>query len=199
MFTGLVQHIGKIRSIDKSSGDLKFEIETDMNMSEVQMGASICCSGCCLTVVDKTENSFSVDVSNETLSKTTLGAWEVMTRVNLEPSLKVGDEMGGHFVSGHIDSCAQILSIEQDAGSRRIKVSIPEGMSLYIAAKGSITIDGISLTVNKVCDTSFNVNIIPHTWDNTTLSDRNIGDDVNIEIDMLARYVRRMIEVKDQA
>ncbi len=199
MFTGLVQHIGKIRSIDKSSGDLKFEIETDMNMSEVQMGASICCSGCCLTVVDKTDSSFFVDVSNETLSKTNLGAWEVMTCVNLEPSLKVGDEMGGHFVSGHIDSCAQILSIEQDAGSRRIKVSIPEGMSQYIPAKGSITIDGISLTVNKVCDTSFNVNIIPHTWDNTTLSDRNIGDDVNIEIDMLARYVRRMIEVKDQA
>ena len=195
MFTGLIKNIGKISAIDKSQGDLRLEIETDMNLKAVQIGASICCSGCCLTVVEKSEDSFSVDVSAETLSKTILGSWQLKTRINLEPSLKVGDEMGGHFVSGHVDATTKILSIEPDGASRRIEIAIPDNLKKYIAAKGSITINGISLTINDIDDTSFDVNIIPHTWDNTTLSDSNIGDDVNIEIDMLARYVARMIEV----
>ncbi len=197
MFTGLVQDIGIIRNIDSSRGDLRIEIETNMNMSKVQMGASICCSGCCLTVVQKTKNSFFVDVSAESLDKTIIGAWEVMTRVNLEPSLKVGDELGGHFVSGHVDATTEILSITKDGGSHRLKIAYPKDLGQYITAKGSITIDGISLTVNELDNTGFGVNIIPHTWDNTTLSDRKVGDKVNIEIDMLARYVSRIIEVKD--
>ncbi len=196
MFTGLVQDIGIIRSIDSSRGDLRIEIETNMNLSKVQIGASICCSGCCLTVVQKTNNSFFVDVSAESLGKTIIGAWKVMTRINLEPSLKAGDEMGGHFVSGHIDATTEILSITKDGDSRRFKIAFPKGLEQFIASKGSITIDGISLTVNDVDNTGFGVNIIPHTWDNTTLSDKSAGDKVNIEIDMLARYVARQIECR---
>ena len=198
MFTGLIQNIGTIRSLDKSRGDLRIEIETDMNLSKVQIGASVCCSGCCLTLTDKTNNSFFVDVSAESLSKTIIGAWGVMTRINLEPSLKVGDEIGGHFVSGHVDTVTKILDITKDGDSHRIKIAIPQGFEKYIAAKGSITLDGISLTVNEVDNTSFGVNIIPHTWDNTTLSNRNIGDEINIEIDSLARYVARHMECEGQ-
>lgn len=196
MFTGLVQDIGVIRGIDDTRGDLRIEIETNMNLSVVPMGASICCSGCCLTVVDKTENSFFVDVSKESLNKTIIGAWRVMTRINLEPSLKLGDEMGGHIVSGHVDAVTKIETIQEEGDSHRLKVAIPKGMDAFLAPKGSVTIDGISLTVNEVDDTSFGVNIIPHTWEHTTLSDRVAGDDVNIEIDMLARYVARMLEVQ---
>ncbi len=199
MFTGLVQEIGVVRSIVKSRSDLRIGIGTIMNLSEVQVGASICCSGCCLTVVDKTENSFSVDVSSETLSKTIIDAWQVKTRINLEPSLKVGDELGGHFVSGHVDATTKILKITEEGGSYRLKIAIPQALEIFIAAKGSVTLDGISLTVNDVDDTSFNVNIIPHTWTKTTLSDRRVGDDVNIEIDLLARYAVNMLNKKDTA
>ncbi len=198
MFTGLVQDIGVIRDIDNARGDLRIEIETNMNLSVVPMGASICCSGCCLTVVDKTENSFFVDVSKESLNKTIIGAWRVMTRINLEPSLKLGDEMGGHIVSGHVDAVTKIGTIQKEGDSHRLKIAIPKGMEGFLAQKGSVTIDGISLTVNEVDDTSFGVNIIPHTWEHTTLSDRVAGDDVNIEIDMLARYVARMLEVQNK-
>lgn len=197
MFTGLVQEIGVVRSIIKSRGDLRIEIGTLMNLSAVQMGASICCSGCCLTVVDKTESSFFIDVSNESLNKTIIGAWQVKTRINLEPSLKVGDELGGHFVSGHVDATTEILGITEDGGSYRLNISIPSALEIFIAEKGSVTIDGISLTVNDVDDTSFNVNIIPHTWAKTTLSDRHVGDKVNIEIDLLARYAVNMLNKKD--
>lgn len=199
MFTGLVQEIGVVRSIVKSRGDMRIEIGTIMNLSAVQLGASICCSGCCLTVVDKTESSFSVDVSSETLSKTIIDAWQVKTRINLEASLKVGDEMGGHFVSGHVDATTKILEIKEEGGSYGLKIAIPSALKIFIATKGSVTLDGISLTVNDVDDTSFNVNIIPHTWANTTLSDRHVGDEVNIEIDLLARYAVNMLNKKDTA
>ncbi|PCJ02784.1 MAG: riboflavin synthase [Alphaproteobacteria bacterium] len=199
MFTGLVREIGVVRSIIKSRGDMRIEIGTLMNLSSVQLGASICCSGCCLTVVDKTESSFSVDVSNETLSKTIIDAWQIKTRINLEPSLKVGDDMGGHFVSGHVDATTKILEIKEEGGSYRLKITIPSALRIFIAEKGSVTIDGISLTVNDVDDTSFNVNIIPHTWAKTTLSDRQVGDEVNIEIDLLARYAVNMLNKKDEA
>ena len=194
MFTGLIQDIGIIRSIDNTRGDLQIEIETNMDLSKIQIGASISCSGCCLTVVNKSDNSFFVDVSAETLSKTIIGTWRVLSRINLEPSLKVGDEIGGHFVSGHVDATTKILEITKEGDSRRIKIAIPPQMESYLAAKGSITIDGISLTVNEVDDAGFGVNIIPHTWNNTTLSDRIVGDYINIEIDMLARYIVRQIE-----
>ncbi len=196
MFTGLVKDIGTIKSIDKNNGDMRIEIDTNMNLSNINIGASICCSGCCLTVVEKAKNSFSVDVSNETLSKTNLGAWRVMNQVNLEPSLKVGDEVGGHFVSGHIDATSKVIDIVKDAGSYRFEIEIPKNLDKYIATKGSIAIDGISLTVNEVNSNSFGVNIIPHTWSNTTLNARKVGDLVNIEIDLLARYVVRSLETQ---
>ncbi len=197
MFTGLVQDIGVIKNLDNSGGDLGIEIDTNMNMAQVQMGASICCSGCCLTVTKKTDKSFFVEVSAESLNKTIIGAWRAMTRINIEPSLKVGDEMGGHFVSGHVDTTTKILDISVEGDSRRFKIDIPKGYEKYIAEKGSVAIDGISLTVNEVGATSFGVNIISHTWDNTTLSNRKVGDAVNIEIDMLARYVARQFEVSN--
>ena len=199
MFTGLVQDIGVICSLDKTRADLRIEVETQMNLSAVQLGASICCSGCCLTVVDKANSSLFFDVSAESLSKTIIGAWEVKTRINLEPSLKVGDEVGGHFVSGHVDATTKIVEILEDGGSYRLKIAIPSGLGMFIAPKGSVTLDGISLTVNDVDDTSFYVNIIPHTWSNTTLSDRHIGDDINIEIDMLARYAVNMLNKRNMA
>ena len=190
MFTGLVQDIGTIREVIKyDGGDIRCVIETNMNLGAVQMGASICCSGVCLTVVEKSENSFTVDISVETLRKTHLGSWGVMTRINLEPSLKVGDEIGGHFVSGHVDTVTTIEAIEDEGESKRIVLKMPQGFERFIAPKGSIVIDGISLTVNDVTDNTFDVNIIPHTLEMTTLQDRKINDEVNIEIDMMARYV----------
>ena len=190
MFTGLVQDIGTIREVIKyDGGDIRCVIETNMNLGAVQMGASICCSGVCLTVVEKSENSFTVDISVETLRKTHLGSWGVMTRINLEPSLKVGDEIGGHFVSGHVDTVTTIEAIEDEGETKRIVLKMPQGFERFIAPKGSIVIDGISLTVNDVTDNTFDVNIIPHTLEMTTLQDRKINDEVNIEIDMMARYV----------
>ncbi|MGH1403335.1 MAG: riboflavin synthase [Alphaproteobacteria bacterium] len=197
MFTGLIQDIGVIRSVEGGDGGVRFEVETKMNLDDTPLGASICCSGCCLTVVEKSKNTFYVDVSQETLSRTNLGAWQVMTRVNLEPSLKVGDELGGHIVSGHVDAVTKIETIEADGNSYRIRILIPEGLAPFIAEKGSVSLDGISLTVNDVTKVDFGVNIIPHTWQETTLSDRQSGDHINIEIDMLARYVARMVECKN--
>ena len=195
MFTGLIQDIGTIQNVFKNEGgDIRCVIETNMDLSQVQMGASICCSGACLTVVDKTKNTFTVDVSNETLRKTNLGAWGVMTHINLEPSLKVGDEVGGHFVSGHVDTITHVLSIKPEGESKRIVFKIPQGFQKYIASKGSIVIDGISLTVNDVTNETFDVNIIPHTMQKTTLGEKKVGDTLNLEIDVLARYVARMME-----
>ena len=197
MFTGLIQGVGIIKDVNNSSGDLCIEILTKMNLSLVHLGASICCSGCCLTVTKKAKNSFFVEVSAESLSKTTIASWGEGVKINLEPSLKVGDEIGGHFVSGHIDCVTKVLSIKKDGSSHRFKIAIPKGYYKYIAEKASIAIDGISLTINEVDDISFGVNIISHTWNNTTLSDRVVGDMVNMEVDMLARYVARMYEVNN--
>ena len=196
MFTGLIQDIGIIRERDQSRADVRFEIETNMTLEDIAIGASICCSGCCLSVVEKTQNTFSVDVSKESLDKTNLSEWKTGGRVNLEPSLKLGDELGGHMVSGHVDTTTKILNITPEGDSYRIKVEIPDELRSMIASKGSIAIDGISLTVNEVEDTYFGVNIIPITWSHTTLGDRQAGDQVNLEIDMLARYVARQLEVK---
>ncbi len=194
MFTGLVQDIGTVKQIHKSDSDMRIEIDTKMPLNEVKIGSSVSCAGCCLTVVEKTNSSLFFDVSSETLNRTTIGSWRVMTHVNLEPSLKVGDEVGGHFVSGHVDSMTKIIDIQGDAGSRRLTIAIPKGYEKYIVPKGSITLDGVSLTVNEVHDQSFGVNIIPHTWENTTLQNLNGGDELNIEIDMLARYVAKMMK-----
>ncbi len=197
MFTGLVQDIGVIKSIDKSSGDWRIEVDVSLNVTSVQIGASVACSGCCLTVVDKSNSSLFFDVSEESLSKTIIGSWSVTTRINIEPSLKLGDEMGGHIVSGHVDCVSKIIAIEPEGDSHRIKIAIPEGFEQYFASKGSVTIDGVSLTVNEVEGDCFGVNIIPHTWEHTTLGDRQAGDQINIEIDMLARYVARMLALRE--
>ncbi len=195
MFTGLIQDIGRVKSVDKK-GDWRIVIETAMDMARHDIGASIACSGCCLTVVEKTDNSFAVDVSAESLSKTIIDRWEVGSRVNLEPSLRLGDEMGGHIVSGHVDGLARLMDIKDEGDSKRLIIELPDVFAPYVAAKGSIALDGISLTVNEVNGARFGVNIIAHTWGATTLSDRAVGDALNFEIDMLARYVARMMDIK---
>lgn len=197
MFTGLIQDIGIIKSIDESRGDLRIEIESKMNLETIQLGASVCCSGCCLTMVHKDSQSMFFDVSKESLDKTIIGSWVVGSRVNLEPSLKVGDEIGGHFVSGHVDATTKIIKMVQEGDSWRITFEMSSDIRPYIAPKGSVTIDGISLTVNEVDNESFGVNIIDHTWQHTTLSDRKVSDFVNIEIDMLARYVANMLQQRE--
>jgi riboflavin synthase len=161
-------------------------------MKDVSLGASIACSGCCLTVTEKGSNWFDVYVSGETLSKTNLANWQTNSEINLERSLRLGDEMGGHIVSGHVDGLATIKSIEPEGESWRIKIEAAHGFEKLIAAKGSIALDGISLTVNAINDNLFDVNIIPHTLNVTTLGNRKVGDKLNMEIDMLARYVARI-------
>ncbi|NCT40760.1 MAG: riboflavin synthase [Alphaproteobacteria bacterium] len=197
MFTGLIQDIGRVRSIDKD-GDWRIVIETNMDMSRHDIGASIACSGCCLTVVEKGADAdgdwFAVDVSHESLGLTVIGSWEEGARVNLEPSLRLGDEMGGHIVSGHVDGLAELTEIKEDHDSWRLSIRVPHDLAGFIASKGSVALDGISLTVNEVEGDVFGVNIIPHTWEHTTLSNRRVGDNLNLEIDMLARYVARMLQ-----
>ncbi|RYG18155.1 MAG: riboflavin synthase, partial [Caulobacteraceae bacterium] len=158
------------------------------------LGASISHAGCCLTVTEKAPGWFAVEVSNETLSKTTLGVWKAGDGVNLERAARLGDEMGGHVVSGHVDGLGRIVSITPEGGSHRVEVEAPAPLHRYIAAKGSITVDGVSLTVNAVEGQIFSLNIIPHTWEVTTLGRLKVGDQVNLEIDMLARYLARWQE-----
>lgn len=193
MFTGIITDIGTVTRVDDTRGDKRFDITTQWDMTDVPMGASIACSGCCLTVVAKTQNSFTVDVSGESLSKTNLGQWVVGSRINLESSLKFGDELGGHLVSGHVDGLAILEDISLDGDSHRLKIRAPAHLKQFVAPKGSIALDGISLTVNEVEDDVFGINIIPHTWDVTTMGQRKIGDHINMEVDMLARYVARIL------
>lgn len=195
MFTGIVTDIGEVTNLEKN-GDTRIAIRTAYDTSTIDFGASIACSGCCLTVVDKGENWFSVDVSGETLSCTSLGSWAVGTPVNLERALKVGEELGGHIVTGHVDCVGNVIAVEVDGDSKKFTFSLPAAFKNFIAEKGSVTIDGASLTINTVTDnkdvTHFCVNIIPHTQEKTTFGGLAEGDYVNIEIDILARYVARM-------
>lgn len=198
MFTGIVTDIGRVREVRETDRDRRYEIETAWNTDGIDLGASISHAGCCLTVTEKGHDSrggwFAVEVSNETLSKTTLGGWKTGDGVNLERAAKLGDEMGGHVVSGHVDGLGRVVSITPEGGSHRIEVEAPAPLHRYIAAKGSITVDGVSLTVNAVQGQVFSLNIIPHTWDVTTLGGLKVGDLVNLEIDMLARYLARWQE-----
>ena len=195
MFSGIITDLGQVRAI-QASGDTRFEFSTGFDMASVDMGASICCSGACLTVVDKgadgVDGWFAADVSAETLSKTTLGDWREGTPVNFERALKVGDEMGGHIVSGHVDGVAVVMARRPDGDSLRFSFEAPAELSRFIARKGSIALDGISLTVNEVDVNTFGVNIIPHTSEHTTLGTTQVGDKVNLEVDLLARYVARL-------
>lgn len=194
MFTGIVTDVGRVRSVAETNRDRRFEVETAFDLSTVDIGASISHAGCCLTVVEKGEGWFAVEVSGETLSKTTLDAWSEGTAVNLERAAKVGDELGGHIVSGHVDGVGEVVSVAEEGGSHRVQVRVPRPLHRYIAPKGSITVEGVSLTVNEVEDDVFGVNLIPHTWDVTTLGRLVAGAKVNLEIDMLARYLARWRE-----
>ena len=194
MFTGIITDVGKVRSVKQTDRDRRYEIETAYDLAGVDIGASISHAGCCLTVVEKGEGWFAVEVSGETLAKTTLGAWKAGDPVNLERAAKVGDELGGHIVSGHVDGVGEVVSVEPEGGSRRIRIRAPRPLHRFIAPKGSIAVEGVSLTVNEVGDDVFGVNIIPHTWEVTTLGDLKPGDAVNLEIDMLARYLARWQE-----
>ncbi len=193
MFTGIVTDIGSVRAILKR-GDTRFEISTSYELAGVDIGASIACNGCCLTVIGKGPDWFAIAASAETLSKTTLGNWRKGTRINLERALKLGDELGGHIVSGHVDGVGEILSITPEGGSQRFRFRVPRELARFIAPKGSVAIDGTSLTVNQVEGLDFGVNIIAHTQAVTTWGHAEPGQAVNIEIDMLARYVARLAE-----
>ena len=194
MFTGIVTDIGRVRSVKQTERDRRYEIETAWDTAGIDLGASISHAGCCLTVTEKGHGWFAVEVSGETLSKTTLGGWVEGDRVNLERAAKLGDEMGGHIVSGHVDGLGRVASITPEGGSYRIDIEAPVPLHRYIAPKGSITVDGVSLTVNAVEGRIFGLNIIPHTWEATTLGSLKAGDAVNLEIDMLARYLARWQE-----
>ncbi|WP_371227520.1 riboflavin synthase [Roseovarius sp. 2305UL8-3] len=194
MFTGIVTDIGVIRQLDQK-GDLRVRIATGYDTAGIDMGASIACNGVCLTVVGLGDDWFDVDVSGETLSKTNLGAWETGTRVNLERSLKVGDELGGHIVSGHVDGLAEVIDVTDEGDSTRVILRAPDGLARFIAPKGSVALNGTSLTVNEVDGADFGINFIPHTKEVTTWGDVAVGDAVNLEIDTLARYVARLAEM----
>lgn len=194
MFTGIVTDVGRVRAVSQTDRDRRYEIETAWDVSGIDLGASVSHAGCCLTVVEKGQGWFAVEVSDETLSKTTLGAWAEGDRVNLERAARLGDEMGGHVVSGHVDGVGAVVSVEPEGGSHRVTFEAPPPLHRYVAAKGSITVDGVSLTVNEVEGRRFGVNLIPHTWDHTTLGGLKSGDRVNLEIDMLARYLARWQE-----
>lgn len=194
MFTGIVTDIGRVRKVEQTERDRRYEIETAWDTAAIDLGASISHAGCCLTVTEKGPGWFAVEVSNETLSKTTLGGWKAGDRVNLERAAKLGDELGGHIVSGHVDGLGRVVSVTPEGGSHRIEIEAPEPLHRFIAPKGSITVDGVSLTVNAVEGRIFGLNIIPHTWEATTLGALKPGDAVNLEIDMLARYLARWQE-----
>jgi riboflavin synthase len=196
MFTGIVTDIGEITSVvpGDRAGDRRFVVRTRHDMAPIAIGASIACSGCCLTVLEKGSDWFAVEVSGESLAKTHLGDWKLGSRVNLELSLKLGDELGGHLVYGHVDGVATIASMTPEGGSVRFVFEVPSELARFIAAKGSVAVDGISLTVNEVDADRFGVNVISHTQAVTTLGEAKVGQLVNLEVDMLARYVQRLLE-----
>ena len=195
MFTGLITDLGTLTTIEKP-GDTHLPIKTGFDMSQIAIGASIACSGVCLPAVEKDADSFLAVASAETLDKTTIGQWQPGRRINLERSLTLGQELGGHFVFGHVDGLATLKDAREEGESWRLTIAPPADLMPYIASKGSVSLDGISLTVNEVGDDSFGVNIIPHTWEATTLHATKPGDNMNIEIDMLARYVARQMEYR---
>ena len=192
MFTGIVTDVGRVRAIERK-GDTRIEIETAYDMDDVDIGASIACSGPCLTVVEKGSGWFAVEASAETLDKTALGDWEVGTRINLERAMRIGDELGGHIVSGHVDAVATVVDMQPEGDSVRFTFEAPGDFAQYIAPKGSVCLDGVSLTVNEVQENQFGVNIISHTQSATSFGGRKVGDRINMEIDTIARYVARLL------
>ncbi len=201
MFTGIITDVGTVRSVEQQ-GDLRLTIGCSYDMDTVDLGASIACSGACLTVVDKGDDWFAVDVSQESVSRTAPDLWAEGSRLNLERALRVGDELGGHIVTGHVDAVAAVTKAEEVGGSLDITIEAPLSLGGAIAPKGSIALDGVSLTVNEVEDAGdvsrFTINLIPHTADHTTLGGIAAGRKLNLEIDVLARYLKRMTEARQQ-
>jgi riboflavin synthase len=202
MFTGIVTDVGTVRSAEQR-GDLRLVVATSYDMDSVDLGASIACSGACLTVVDKGEDWFAVDVSGETVSKTAECHWREGARLNLERSLRLGDEVGGHIVTGHVDAVGTVVGVCLEGDSKRIGISVPRALGPMIAAKGSVALDGVSMTVNDVRDaedgtTHFSVNVIPHTGEHTTLGEVAAETQLNVEVDVLARYIDRMLAARTQ-
>ena len=201
MFTGIVTDVGTVRKAEQR-GDLRLEIATGYDLATVDLGASIACSGVCLTVVDKGDDWFAVDVSAETTSRTAPDHWREGAKLNLERSLRLGDELGGHILTGHVDAVATVATVASEGDSLRLGISAPRNLAAMIAPKGSIALDGVSLTVNTVHDvadgTEFSVNIIPHTAHETTLGNIQSGQQLNVEVDVLARYIDRMLAARSQ-
>ncbi len=200
MFTGIITDIGVIAELEQR-GDLRARINTKYDHNGIDLGASIACSGCCLTVIEKgiddTQNWFDVEISAESVSKTNIGdKWAVGARINLERALKVGDELGGHIVSGHVDGVATVTAIKDEGDSTRVTFEAPMALAKFIAPKGSVALNGTSLTVNGVDGAAFDVNFIPHTKSETTWNDLTVGDPINLEIDTLARYVSRLNDMQ---
>lgn len=199
MFTGIITDVGTIEAVEER-GDLRIRVATHYDTGTIDFGASIACSGACLTVVDKGPGWFAADVSAETVSRTAAGQWMEGRRLNLERALKVGDELGGHIVTGHVDGIGTIKDIQAEGDSHRVTIAAPAEIAPYIAGKGSIAVDGVSLTVNTVEDTpegvDLHLNVIPHTAEVTTFDQLAVGQQVNLEIDVLARYLRRMEQVR---
>jgi riboflavin synthase len=202
MFTGIVTDVGTVRSAEQR-GDLRLAIATGYDTGTISLGSSIACSGVCLTVVDKGDDWFAADLSAETVSRTAADLWREGARLNLERSLRLGDELGGHIVTGHVDAVAEVVGICPEGDSQRVGLSVPASLGAMIAPKGSIALDGVSLTVNDVREagdgtTHFSVNIIPHTATHTTLDDIAPGRQLNVELDALARYIQRMLASRAQ-
>jgi len=199
MFTGIVREVGQVLAVSEA-GDTRLEIGCTRPAGDIEIGASIACNGICLTVVEKglreAQNWFAVEASAETRARTTLGRWRPGDAVNLEPALRVGDELGGHIVSGHVDGLGRIVAVRPEGASHRVTIEAPAALARFIAEKGSIAVDGISLTINEVEGNRFGVNIIPHTWEVTSLRGKGVGSEVNLEADLMARYVARLREVE---
>ena len=193
MFTGIITDIGRVAQLEQR-GDLRATVETGYKTVSIDIGASIACDGVCLTVIALGQSSFDVEISAETVSKTSVAAWSLGGRINLERAMRVGDELGGHIVSGHVDGVAHVTLVEDEGDSTRVVLEAPKALARFVAPKGSVALNGTSLTVNEVDGTSFGINFIPHTKTVTTWGDVAVGDAINMEIDTLARYVSRLRE-----
>lgn len=194
MFTGIISAIGDIANLEQRGGDVRLTIRSgNLGLSDVQLGDSIACNGACLTAVELTADGFVADVSVETLNLTTIGQWQTGSRINLEKAMQATDRFGGHIVSGHVDGIGEVVSLHEDARSWRFRLRAPEELAKYIAHKGSITVDGTSLTVNIVDGCEFELNIVPHTMTHTIMGDYQVGTKVNLEVDLVARYLERLL------
>jgi len=194
VFTGIVQDVGRVLASEPRGGDVRLTIGCErLDLASARVGDSLCVQGCCLTAIELRAKTFTADVSRETLALTTLGDLEPGAAVNLETALRAGDPLGGHLVSGHIDGVARVTAVESEARSQRLTIAAPAGLARYLAPKGSVAVDGVSLTINSVAGASFGVNIIPHTQSTTTLGQLAVGARVNLEVDQIARYVYRLM------